>query len=144
MASAIRDAAQAAERLRFPASFWCTPFLHLVSGSRCVSASPCRNLPELNISPNGDVLLCDILDDVLANVRDDGVLAAWRKQEEHPVVRALAQPELREPCTSCPIRKECLGGCFARAQLMAGDIYAPDPLCPRVEAGRRRRENELV
>jgi len=132
MTAALRQAEEAAERLRFPVRLWCTPFAGAVISSPLISYSSCRQSAELNIAPNGDVFLCDILDDVVANVRDDGVFGAWRKRAQHPLIRELAQPELRRPCLRCPAKETCQGGCYARAQLMSGDVFAPDPLCPRV------------
>lgn len=135
IAAVLGEAEEAAERLRFAVSLWCMPFAGAFVSSRLVSSSFCRQDPELNISPNGDVLLCDILDDVLSNVKEKGILAAYREQERHPLVRSLAAPKLSEPCSTCPIARGCLGGCFARAQLISGDLFAADPLCPRVGLG---------
>lgn len=135
IAESLRKAEETAERLNLPVRLWCTPFARLVTQSPLITSwGTCRHSPELNIGPSGDVFLCDILDYVLANVRDDGVPGAWAKRIQHPLIKKLARPELREPCLGCPIGEECLGGCYARAELMSGDLFAPDPLCPRAAA----------
>jgi pyrroloquinoline quinone biosynthesis protein E len=88
----------------------------------------------MDICVNGDALLCDVLDIVITNVRERNVADAWIEYESHPLVRTLSSPKLKEPCIDCPIKSKCLGGCYARAQLILGDLYGPDPLCPRVES----------
>ncbi|UJR82437.1 radical SAM/SPASM domain-containing protein [Sandaracinus amylolyticus] len=41
-----------------------------------------------------------------------------------------------EPCASCPVRIACRGGCRVVAAFVAGDAWAPDPECPRVQASQ--------
>jgi radical SAM protein with 4Fe4S-binding SPASM domain len=53
----------------------------------------------------------------------DAVLGAWRGEGRCPP----------EPCTSCPIRAVCKGGCKVVARF-AGETLGPDPECPRVRA----------
>jgi len=121
------------EKLNFPISLWCVPFAPLVIKSKLVFADFCRtSSEEVNLDPNGNVLLCDVLDVVLSNIKEKEILEAWREQGANPLVKSLTTPKLAEPCLDCWLRNKCRGGCFARAQLMAGDIHAPDPLCPRV------------
>lgn len=133
MLTVLQVADQTAEHLKFRISFWCTPFAGLVTRPEYTWSSFCRNITgDMDIAPNGDVLLCDVLDMVLADVREDGFSAAWQARAEHPVIEALVTPDLAESCLDCPLKDECKGGCFARAQFMTGDLYSPDPLCPRV------------
>jgi radical SAM protein with 4Fe4S-binding SPASM domain len=134
MVTVLEDVQEEAERLKFWVSLWCTPFAELVVKSKRVFADFCRtSSQEIDIDPQGNVLLCDVLDIALSNVRSKKVQQAWREQENHPLVKSLSAPKtLPHPCLDCPLRKKCRGGCFARSELMAGSIYAPDPLCPRV------------
>jgi radical SAM protein with 4Fe4S-binding SPASM domain len=122
---------KAAERLNCVVSLWCISFAGLVMNSRKVLFDSCRTSEELDISPQGEVLLCDVLDISLANVRE-GLKTAWRKQEENELNRNLIQPRLSPSYEQCQLRERCLGGCFAQAQLTTGNIYAPAPFCPRV------------
>lgn len=124
----------AAETLRYPVSLWCMPFAKLVIESRYVSAGFCRNqVSEMDITPNGDVLLCDVLDITLSEVRSKAILGAWKEQNKHSMTKSVnREPELSKPCLDCPLRRKCKGGCYARALLMTEDLYSPDPLCPRV------------
>lgn len=129
----LRDVDEAAEKLKFPVSLWCIPFAQHVIKSKRVFAEFCRtSSEEIDIDPQGNVLLCDILDISFTNIKDKGVFEAWQEQERHPLVKSLTNPRLTGPCLDCPLKNKCRGGCFARAQLMTGDIQAPDPLCPRV------------
>jgi len=129
----LKEVENAAENLNFPASLWCTPFSRLLVKSKYISTSYCRlSNEELEVDPEGNVLLCDIADVKFSNVREKGILEAWKEQEADPLVKSLTYPKLPEPCSSCELRQKCRGGCFARAEVMLGDISAPDPLCPRV------------
>jgi radical SAM protein with 4Fe4S-binding SPASM domain len=129
----LKAVENAAENLNFPASLWCTPFGKLLVKSKYVSTSYCRLSDEdLEIDPEGNVLLCDITNVQFSNVREKGILEAWKEQEAAPLVKSLTYPELPEPCSSCELKQQCRGGCFARAEVMLNDITAPDPLCPRV------------
>lgn len=44
-----------------------------------------------------------------------------------------AQPSA-EPCSSCPVRAVCRGGCRVVSEHLRGDAHVPDPECPRVRA----------
>ena len=130
MLAALQQAEREA-RPDFPLSLWCLPFAGLVINSPNMFFSSCRRAEEIDLSPQGEVLLCDVLDISLGNVKE-GLALAWQKQEESELTRRLAQPKLPPPCVECEMKRICLGGCFARAKLLRGDLYAPDPLCPRV------------
>ena len=86
----------------------------------------------MEIDPEGNVLLGDIADIKFSGVCEEGILEAWGEQEADSLVKSLTNPKLPEPCSSCELKQKCRGGCFARAEVMLGDISAPDPLCPRV------------
>jgi len=133
MLTVLQAADKAAETLKFRVHLWCTSFAGLVTNSPYITADFCRDEEtETIIAPSGDVLLCDILDIILSNVQEKGLVNAWQKRTEHPVFEALTNPRLSKPCLDCPLKSTCKGGCFARAELISGDLFAPDPLCPRV------------
>ncbi len=129
----VKDVEEAVEEVGYRACVWCAPFLEDVVSSRRVYIFECSE-GVMDISPQGDILLCDTLDLSVSNVRE-GVEEAWRKYEAFRDELLSGRDTLeREPCRSCPIRDFCQGGCLARALLMEDDIGAPDPLCPRVSA----------
>jgi len=130
------EALEAADRrspeLGLPVQLWCIPFAPLVVTSAWVSTGSCRDSPGMDIDPAGNILLCDVLDTVVSTVRGKELLEAWQEQCRSTVIRRLESPNLAPVCATCPLASRCRGGCFARAELLAGDLYAPDPLCPRV------------
>ncbi|MEE9201707.1 MAG: radical SAM protein [Dehalococcoidia bacterium] len=132
VAGALQAAGGRSQGLGLPLQLWCLPFAPLVMSSDGVSAHPCRGSRSMDIDPAGRILLCDVLDVEVSALRGGGLLRAWREQCRSPVVRRLAGPKLAPVCAGCPLAQQCRGGCYARAQLLSGDLYAPDPLCPRV------------
>jgi len=133
--SCKRRAEEAVEEIGYRASVWCAPFVADFVRSRRIYVYPCSD-GVMDISPQGELLFCDTLDLKASNVRV-GVKKAWEEflsfRQELLSGRDMA---LVEPCASCPIRPLCDGGCLARAYLVAGDIRAPDPLCPRAAGPR--------
>lgn len=112
-------------------STWCTPFAPLLK--RDVAFWFCRNMSGIDVDPEGNVLLCDILDFKITNVAEKGVLDAFREFSEHELVKKVRKPpELPAPCKTCYISFACRGGCFARAYNIKRDLNAGDPLCPRI------------
>ena len=133
MLTVLQSVDRTANELHFPVSLWCTPFAKLLVKSNDVSSGFCRlSDSEVDLNPQGNVLLCDVIDVRFSNIRDKSILEAWQEQERNPLTKSLTNPRLAEPCLDCSLRNKCRGGCFARAELIAGDIHAPDPLCPRV------------
>jgi MoaA/NifB/PqqE/SkfB family radical SAM enzyme len=49
---------------------------------------------------------------------------------------SLPKYEVPEPCASCPVRAVCRSGCRVVAKHLTGDVFAPDPECPRVIEAR--------
>jgi radical SAM protein with 4Fe4S-binding SPASM domain len=127
-AEAVRLAEAAADEMGFPVSLWCMPFAGLLVKSRYVSWSYCRMSNGMDISPSGDVLLCDVLDIAVSEVRTKGLSEAWRDILSSPVVREV---EAGDPCPGCPVGDLCRGGCYARSYAARGAFSGPDPLCPR-------------
>ena len=112
---------------------WCMPFAERFIGSPSnVYVNVCRGMGAIDISVNGDILLCDVLDVVLDNVKGKSLKEVWVKCENHELVKNILNPKLDEPCNLCPVKSKCLGGCYARSYAKYGDFNKPDPLCPAV------------
>lgn len=110
---------------------WCTPFAPLLR--KDVGFSPCRSMNGMDVDPEGNVLLCDILDFKITSIIDRGVLKAFQEFSEHELVKTVKKPlELPLVCKSCDISSICRGGCFSRAYVLRGGLNRGDPLCPRV------------
>ncbi len=130
MLKALKDIEETAEEHYYPVSLWCTPFAKAFIKSKYVFIGSCIGA-GLDIDPLGDVLLCDTLDERIANIWRDGIENAWRKVLKHPLNNdQKTVEELQPPCSQCPYKYKCRGGCKARALLINGSFNAQDPLCP--------------
>ncbi len=129
---AIEKASRKAEELGIEVAVWCAPFIGLITKSKHLIYSNCRNYGVMDISPSGRALLCDVLNIRVADVVKEGILSAWRRLTTGELGRIIHEPRVREPCRTCPQLKECLGGCYARAHIVFRNLEAPDPLCPSV------------
>ena len=127
---AIGDAEDAAEKLKFLVSLWCSPFATSLVRSKYVSVGECSP-DSMDIEPGGKILLCDTLDFVVADTRKDGLIEAWRKSREDKLARELEDTsKLQGACQDCKYRESCKGGCRARSYLLNGSFFMPDPYCP--------------
>lgn len=127
----LRRIEDTAKSLEFSAEVWCVPFAGLIIDSPYVSFFGCRGMDEMDITPTGDVLVCDTVDISFGNVRE-GVAKVWRSLIGSELALGLLKTVESSPCNSCPIKKICYGGCYARAKFLTNNIYSPDPMCPRV------------
>lgn len=128
LTQALKLADRASEELGLRVSVWCTPFLGIL-GLRNLRYGNCRDWSVMDISPGGKVLICDVMDVEVADVRE-GIDIAWKKLQDHPLMEKIR--ELPEECRGCPISSSCLGGCYARAYNYWRKLPSPDPLCPRI------------
>lgn len=127
----LRQVKNTAESIRFNTEIWCVPFAGLIINSPYVSYFGCRSLDEMDITPTGDVLVCDTIDISFGNIRE-GAKKVWRNLVNSEVAINLLKTINSPPCSECPIKHICYGGCYARAKLLSNNIYSPDPMCPRV------------
>ena len=112
-------------------SIWCCKPAELMLNSKYVRVYGCRTYRVVDMDPSGKLLVCDVLDFRVADVRKLGLKRALEVYGQDTLVRSLVFPDLtHEPCKSCEIRDVCKGGCFARAYLLSKDIHSPDPYCP--------------
>lgn len=88
----------------------------------------------LGAAPDGRVSACSFLPVLELQVGD--LPDQWQR---HPALRRLREwyRAMPEPCASCAYDDLCKGGCRAVAAA-EGDIFAPDPECPRVLAWQQR------
>ena len=107
---------------------WCAPWSKFLIRNKRFHAGNCRRQNTIDIGPDGSVMLCDVLDFKLGNVKDKSFREIWSEYVNHPLVK-----EIREPrglyCSKCPFFDKCLGGCYARALVENGTLEG-DPLCP--------------
>ncbi len=122
------QADRVAEEIGIKISVWCAPFLGALRGLRNLRYRDCREFRELDISPGGKVLMCDIMGIEVADLMKDGIKGAWRKLNENELY--LKVKELPVECLGCGA---CSGGCYARAFNYWGRLPSIDPLCPIVK-----------
>jgi radical SAM protein with 4Fe4S-binding SPASM domain len=108
----------------------------------------CWHRPDKMLMEQFSVYGCEA-GNVLLGVRSDGRFAGcsflsgednilelprlWSNSEHLSCLRNWTE-QAPEPCISCDYLDICKGGCRAVAGFVAGDISAPDPECPFVEA----------
>jgi radical SAM protein with 4Fe4S-binding SPASM domain len=121
----VIQADRVAEEIGIRVSVWCSPFLGVL-GLRNLYYSDCREFRELDVSPGGKVLICDVMGMEVADLMKDGIKGAWRKLNENEIY--LRAKELPLECLDCGA---CRGGCYARAFNHWRRLPSIDPLCPR-------------
>jgi radical SAM protein with 4Fe4S-binding SPASM domain len=126
----VKEVKEEAERLKYPVEVWCAPFLKLFFDSPYLIIDECPVFDLLDISPFGDILLCDVIDNPLSEIRTKSLLSAIKEVRAHPLYKLLL--ERKEDCIECKIKDFCRGGCYARALIFYNDFCQKDPLCPKV------------
>jgi len=125
---AINLAEEAAEELGFNIVFWCMPFASLLVKSKYVSWDSCRSERNMDIGPDGEVLLCDTLDMPVSNIRTKSLREAWFELNSNKLFTEIMSGNA---CPNCPVSSTCKGGCYARSYKKYGSFNNPDPLCPK-------------
>lgn len=120
-------------KLDFTVDLWCMPFAERYVDSPNIYVNICRGTGIMDIGVDGSILLCDVLDIVLTNIKNKSLREVLAEEENHKLVKQVLNPKLEKPCITCPAKSKCLGGCYARAYSKYGDFNKPDPLCPAVE-----------
>jgi len=112
---------------------WCTPWAPLLR--KDIGFWFCREMSGMDIDPEGNVLLCDVLDFRITSIRNKSIVEVFNEFRNHPLVKEVrSPPKLPETCLKCSISTGCRGGCFARAYMLKNNLNAGDPLCPRVSS----------
>lgn len=128
---AINNVWERAQEYGLRVSAWCTPWAPLLK--KDIGFWFCREMSGMDIDPSGDVLLCDILDFKITNVREKNIINAFGEFRNHELVKKVANPpQLPRVCKTCPISWGCRGGCYARSYALSNDLNSGDPLCPRI------------
>jgi pyrroloquinoline quinone biosynthesis protein E len=87
----------------------------------------------LTIAPDGMALPCHearVLPGLdCPNVKDYSIEQIWNESKAFNFFRG--DEWMKEPCRSCDEREKDHGGCRCQAYLLAGDMYAADPVCSK-------------
>ncbi|MCX7974973.1 MAG: radical SAM protein [Candidatus Aminicenantes bacterium] len=126
----VKEVSEAADKFNFPVHVADCPFLKLFSFSNNLIIEPCPSFEIIDLSPSGDILICDVVDFPFSEVRTKSLLEAIKEMENHPLYNLLK--ERKKACEKCSVSDFCQAGCYARAYLCLGDFAQPDPFCPQV------------
>ncbi|WP_456395974.1 radical SAM protein [Thermococcus sp.] len=91
----------------------------------------------VEITPDGFVYPCDLLLGatfprlIAGDLRRNTFKEIWHSSEILNKFRNLQQKNMHGKCTSCEYFELCGGKCRALAYVYYGDLYGPDPRCPR-------------
>lgn len=87
----------------------------------------------LTIAPDGVALPCHSARELpgldCPNVREYSIEQIWNESKAFNFFRGDAW--MKEPCRSCDEKEKDHGGCRCQAYLLAGDMYAADPVCSK-------------
>jgi pyrroloquinoline quinone biosynthesis protein E len=87
----------------------------------------------LTIAPDGMALPCHearVLPGLdCPNVKDYSIEQIWNESKAFNFFRG--EDWMKEPCRSCDEKEKDHGGCRCQAYLLAGDMYAADPVCSK-------------
>jgi pyrroloquinoline quinone biosynthesis protein E len=87
----------------------------------------------LTIAPDGVALPCHSARDLpnldCPNVNDVSISDIWNDSKAFNFFRG--DNWMQEPCRSCDEKEKDKGGCRCQAYLLAGDMYATDPVCSK-------------
>jgi pyrroloquinoline quinone biosynthesis protein E len=129
IAVAERDAVLARERFGDRIQIvYVAPDHHLSRPKACMAGWGSRLFV---IAPNGDVLPCLAAAQLpgleAPNLRGGSLADAWYGSAAFNRFRGTAW--MQEPCRSCALRHDDLGGCRCQAFQLTGDAAATDPVC---------------
>lgn len=81
-----------------------------------------------NISANGDMTPCALMDLPIMNIRNLTVEQMIHAYQNNSVIKNLLEMNIKGKCGSCSLKFQC-GGCRARALVRYGDYLGEDPCC---------------
>ncbi len=128
---ALKQVDEVAGKYGLKIPVWCVSFLVALREFKNLVYGNCRYWKVLDLTPSGKVILCDVVGVVLADAAKEGLIKAWERVRDHPMVKRIW--EKPSECLGCKYINYCLGGCYARALIYWGKLPAPDPLCPFVK-----------
>ena len=108
--------------------FFVAPDYHEGKAKKCVNG---WGSMFLTVTPDGTALPCHTAKMLpglsFPNVRDASLREIWFDSEGFNRYRGTGW--MKEPCSSCDMREQDLGGCRCQAYLLANDPAAADPVC---------------
>jgi len=110
--------------------FFVAPDYHEGKAKKCVNG---WGSMFLTVTPEGLALPCHTAKMLpglaFPNVRDASLSEIWNDSEGFNRYRGTGW--MKEPCASCEMKEQDLGGCRCQAWLLAHDAEAADPVCTK-------------
>lgn len=125
---ALIQVSNTAEKYGLTITAWCSPFAGIVRSLRNIRYGNCRFWNVVDITPSGNIVLCDVTGLVIGNIIMDGLADSWRKLCEFK--KLIRINEIPADCRKCWLSSDCIGGCYARSYLTYREFNKTDPLCP--------------
>ena len=117
--------AKLGDRMRI---FFVAPDYHEGKAKKCVNG---WGSMFLTVAPDGTALPCHTAKMLpglsFPNVREHSLRDIWFDSEGFNRYRGTGW--MKEPCSSCELREQDLGGCRCQAYMLANDPAAADPVC---------------
>lgn len=127
---AIRLLERAVEEHSLTVNMWCLPCLRAYTSSNRIRAGRCRGRRIVDISPGGNLLLCDVTGIVVCRWCPNARLSDLVTEYFSSSVVVEAHSRLPQECVSCSLIEQCRGGCYARSFQKYSRFDVKDPLCP--------------
>lgn len=126
----IKELSVKAMEENYKINIWCAPFLKLLDLPQNIYVDKCHAFDFIDLAPTGDILICDVIDIPIAEIRTKSLKEAINDILKNPLYKELK--ERTNYCYNCEILDFCGGGCYARSWIINGDLRKPDPYCPNV------------
>lgn len=128
----VSEVSKEAEKEKFHVTVWCSPFLKNFELSEYINIDECHTLDFIDLAPNGDILMCDVVDIPLSEIRTKTLCDAIKEVESNAIYQDIK--DRYKSCASCNIVDFCKGGCYGRSYILENNLKKPDPFCPKILA----------
>lgn len=125
--NSILEVSEIAEKENYNVNIWCSPYLGILKLSKYVKIDECHIYDVIDLLPNGDIVICDVLNIPLTNIKDKPLPKALEEVKIHPILQQLVNRE--NICSKCSISKTCRAGCYARTIIYKNTLQEKDPYC---------------
>lgn len=123
----VFEISEVAEKEKYPVNVWCSPYLKILELSEYVNIDECHIYDVVDLLPNGDIVICDVLNIPLVNIKEKPLSLALEEIKTHSLLIELNNRQ--NICQTCAISSECRAGCYARAILYKNSLQEKDPYC---------------
>lgn len=123
----ILEVSEIAEKENYHINVWCSPHLKILKLSKYVNIDECHIYDVVDLLPNGDIVICDVLNIPLSNIKEKALNTALEEIKTNPLLAELNNRQTI--CSTCIVSSDCRAGCYARAILYKNSLHEKDPYC---------------